>query len=420
MRIGCISTRLAGTDGVSLEAAKLTTVLHRMGHQVFYCAGELDADGPPGELIPEMHFSVPEARWIHDHAFGTTLTHPDLQRRIEALAGFLRTALGDFLTEYGIDLIIPQNALTIPMHIPLGVALADLIEATGIPAIAHHHDFYWERERFLTNCVLGILDRAFPPDLPTMRHAVINSLAQAELKRRRGIDAIVLPNVFDFDAPVPGVDDFNADLRQAIGLAADDLFILQPTRVVPRKGIESSLELVSRLKMPNAKLVITHAAGDEGLDYLHALMGRAQEMGVDLRYVADHFAPSREVAPDGRKTYALWDAYVQADLVTYPSFIEGFGNALVETIYFKLPALINRYPVYAADIGPLGFDFVEINGTITTEAVNQVRDLLIDLQRRQQMVEHNFQLGQEHFSYQVLEMKMRPLLQQFREAKTTH
>lgn len=419
MRIGCISTRLAGTDGVSLETAKLTTVLHRMGHQVFYCAGELDAESPPGELIPEMHFSTPEARWIHDHAFGTTVAHPALQRRIEALAGFLRKALGDFITEYRIDLIVPENALTIPMHIPLGVALADLIEVTGIPTIAHHHDFFWERERFLTNCILEILDRAFPPDLPSIRHAVINSRAQTELKQRRGIEAIVLPNVFDFDAPVPGVDDFNADLRQAIGLAADDLFILQPTRVVPRKGIELSLELVSRLRMPNAKLVITHAAGDEGLDYLHALMSRAQEMGVDLRYVADRFAPSREVAPDGRKTYALWDAYVHADLVTYPSFIEGFGNALVETIYFKLPALVNRYPVYATDIGPLGFDFVEIDRTITAEAVDQLRDLFVDPQRRQRMVEHNFQLGGQHFSYRMLKAKLHPLLQQFAEARTT-
>jgi glycosyltransferase involved in cell wall biosynthesis len=419
MRIGCISTRLAGTDGVSLEATKLTTVLRGMGHQVFYCAGELDADGPPGELIPEMHFSAPEARWIHDHAFGTTFPHPDLQHRIEALAGFLHKALSDFIAEYEIDLIIPQNALTIPMHIPLGVALADLIEATSIPTIAHHHDFYWERERFLTNCICDILDRAFPPNLPTIRHMVINSLAQAELKRRRGIDAIVLPNVFDFDAPIPGMDDFNADLRQAIGLATEDLLILQPTRVVPRKGIELSLELVSRLRMPNAKLVITHAAGDEGLDYLYALMSRAQDMGVDLHYVADRFAPSREVAPDGRKTYALWDAYVHADLVTYPSFIEGFGNALIETIYFKLPALVNRYPVYAADIGPLGFDFVEIDGAITAEAVDQVRALLVDLQRRQQVVEHNFQLGGRHFSYQMLEMKLQPLLQQFTEARTT-
>lgn len=410
MNVGFVSTRLAGTDGVSLETAKLATVLRRMGHRVFYCAGELDEEGPLGELVPEMHFAAPEARWIYDHAFGVTQPHPDLQHRIEVLASYLCEALGDFVARYEIDLIISQNALTIPMHIPLGVALADFISETGILTITHHHDFYWERERFLTNCIPEILEIAFPPDLPSIRHAVINSLAQAELKRRRGIEAVILPNVFDFDVPLPGIDDYNADLRQAIGLAADDLFILQPTRVVPRKGIEFSIELVGRLGISNSKLVITHHAGDEGMDYLHTLRHQAEEMGVDLRYVADCFAPTRGVMPDGRKIYALWDAYIHADLVTYASFIEGFGNALVETVFFRLPALVNRYPVYAADIGPLGFDFVEIDGAVTESAVDQIREVLENPERRHRMVKRNFELGRQHFSYQVLETKLRALL----------
>ena len=70
MNIGFISTRLAGTDGVSLETAKLATILRRLGHNVFYCAGEFDPGGPQGLLVPEMHFNHPEAQWIHDHSFG--------------------------------------------------------------------------------------------------------------------------------------------------------------------------------------------------------------------------------------------------------------------------------------------------------------------------------------------------------------
>ena len=41
MRIGFISTRLNGTDGVSLEVEKWAVVLRRLGHDVFYCAGEI-------------------------------------------------------------------------------------------------------------------------------------------------------------------------------------------------------------------------------------------------------------------------------------------------------------------------------------------------------------------------------------------
>ena len=250
-----------------------------------------------------------------------------------------------------------------------------------------------------------------------MKHVVINSLAQRDLKARRGIDSVVVPNVFDFATPAPGIDDFNADFRQAIGLAPGDLLFLQPTRVVPRKGIELAIELVSKMqdargKMQGAgcKLVITHEAGDEGLDYLHQLQARAAAAGVDLRYVADRMAPQRGIRPGGGKIYSLWDAYIHADFVTYPSLYEGFGNALIEAVYFRKPVLVNRYPVYAADIGPLGFEFVEIDGRITDETVAQVRALLADPCRREAMAERNYRLGQEHFSFERLEELLQELL----------
>ena len=41
-RIGFVSTRFAGTDGVSLEAAKWSAVLEGDGHECFWYAGELD------------------------------------------------------------------------------------------------------------------------------------------------------------------------------------------------------------------------------------------------------------------------------------------------------------------------------------------------------------------------------------------
>jgi len=195
-----------------------------------------------------------------------------------------------------------------------------------------------------------------------------------------------------------------------IELMPDDRLILQPTRVVPRKGIELAVETVRRLGDPGCKLVITHHAGDEGMGYLYQLQHTAKRAGVDLRYVADEFDAARRVAPDGAKTYSLADAYVHADFVTYPSLIEGFGNALLETIYFRLPALVNRYPVYTADIGPMGFDFVEIEGEVTDEAVARVRRLLDDAEERQAMVERNFALALEHFSYSVAGARLQEIM----------
>ncbi len=414
MNIGFISTRLAGTDGVSLETAKLATILERMGHTIYYCAGELEPDGPPGLLVPEMHFTHPEAKAIHDAAFiGPAST--DLRDRVTTMAAGLKTHITNFVSQYALDVLFPQNALAIPMHIPLGVALTDYIAETDIPTLAHHHDFYWERQRFANCAIPDILERAFPPDLPSIRHLVINSLARDALETRKGITATLLPNIFDFATPPPTPDDFVSDIRPALGLAPDDRVILQPTRVVPRKGIELAITLLQRLDDPRNKLLITHHAGDEGLGYLHQLMAQAEKANVDLRYVAEQFAPARDVAADGTKTYSLWDAYPQADFVTYPSYVEGFGNAFVEAIYFSRPLLVNRYPVYEADIGPLGFRCVEIDGSITDTAVSDVQRLLDNPDLRAEVTAHNYAVAQKHFSYEAVMPTLEKLIKGSRE-----
>ncbi len=402
MRIGFISTRLAGTDGVSLETAKMAAVLEQMEHEIFYCAGELDS-GERRFLVPELHFIDETAVKLGDRAFNRRgAEDAKVLGDIGERAKQLKEPIRQFLDKSQIEFLIIQNAFAIPMQLPLAQALTEILAETGLPALAHNHDFYWERERFANNCIPEFLDTYFPPDLPNLKHAVINSQAQRDLQARRGIGSILIPNVFDFATPAPGIDDYNADFREAIGLEPEDWLILQPTRVIPRKGIELAIELLARLNDKRAKLVITHHAGDEGLGYLRQLEALAEEKGVDLRYVADQIDDARRTTDDGRKIYALWDTYPHADFVMYPSLYEGFGNALIETIYFRKPALVNRYSVYAEDIAPLGFQFVEIDGTVTDEAVTAVRHHLLRPQKTTPIVERNYQLGQQHFSYQTL------------------
>jgi len=57
--IGFISTRLAGCDGVSLEAAKWARILEDNGHQCFYMAGELQKMGQNLLLVKEAYFKHP-------------------------------------------------------------------------------------------------------------------------------------------------------------------------------------------------------------------------------------------------------------------------------------------------------------------------------------------------------------------------
>jgi glycosyltransferase involved in cell wall biosynthesis len=408
--IGFVSTRFAGQDGVSLESAKWAEVLWEDRHVSFWYSGQSDRNPDISHVVPEAFFGFSENQWINERIWKGERRNRFVTERIRALADYLKGTLYRFVEKFDIDLLIPQNCLAIPMHIPLGIALTEFLSETRMPAIAHHHDFYWERTRFSVNCIPEYLDMSFPPKLSNMRDVVINQEAQEQLALRKGSASLVIPNVFDFEnAPQP-VDDYSSDVRQELGLSDDDFFILQPTRVVPRKGIEQAIKLVSLLKDSRCKLIISHEAGDEGYEYLGMLEQLAKEEGVDMRVVADRVGEVRHRDSEGRKVYTLWDLYHHADFVTYPSTYEGFGNALLEAIYFRKPVLINRYSIFVRDIEPKGFRLLTIDGFVTPTIARAVRQILNDRELGKEIVDHNYEVARQFYSYSAIRSNLRAFI----------
>jgi glycosyltransferase involved in cell wall biosynthesis len=405
-RIGFISTRFQGTDGVTLEARKWAQILQGLGHSCYWMAGLIDAPPAVSHPAPLAYFGHPEVAAVQSRLFGVAVRTRAVTNAIHSLKERLKDDLYRFVEKFGLEVLIPENILSIPMHVPLGLAMTELIAETPLPVIAHHHDFAWERERFTLNAVNDYLQAAFPPLLYGMEHVVINSMAQKELARRLGIPSQIIPNVLDFETPPPGLDDYNRDLRAEIGLRDDDYLILQPTRVVARKGIEHAIELVRRLREPRAKLVLSHPAGDEGDAYMTMLMDRIADAGIDVRFIADRVGENRSVNADGRKVYTLFDVYPHADLVTYPSHYEGFGNAFLEAIYFGKPVVVNTYAVYARDIDPLGFKTIEMTQLVSREVVEATREILGNARLREEWAKTNYALGLQHFSYAVARRKL--------------
>lgn len=405
-RIGFISTRFQGTDGVTLEARKWAFILQSMGHQCFWMAGLLDSLPEISHSVPLAYFNHPRIAALQARLFGVATRPRAVTDEIHTLKEQLKDEIYRFIDRFKVEVIIPQNILAIPMHIPLGVALTEVMAETGIPTIAHHHDFAWERERFIVSSVNDYLRAAFPGAMPAVQHVVINSMAQKELARRCSLSSSIIPNILDFETPPPPIDDYNADLRAEIGLRQDDILILQPTRVVARKGIEHAIELTRRLNDPRAKLVISHPAGDEGSAYLQMLRDRIEDARIDVRFISDRVGETRGTLPDGRKIYTLFDIYPHADLVTYPSHYEGFGNAFLEAIYFGKPVLVNTYAVYARDIDPLGFKTIEMSQVVTRELVEQTREILSNQTLRNDWAKTNFNLGLKYFSYSVARRKL--------------
>jgi glycosyltransferase involved in cell wall biosynthesis len=189
--------------------------------------------------------------------------------------------------------------------------------------------------------------------------------------------------------------------------------VLQPTRVVPRKWIERAVELVSLLGLSNPRLVVSHEAGDEGGLYAKRVLEYAQRLDVGVIYMGEKVGSSRCFKANSDKKYTIDDVYQSADLVTYPSGYEGFGNAFVESIYFKRPIVVNRYSIFVEDIEPCGFDVIPFEGFVTKEIGDRIMQFL-EPENVRTTVDKNYELGQKYFSYEVLEQKLLPIIESFR------
>lgn len=399
-RIGFVSTRLAGTDGVSLEAEKWANIITELGYECFFFAGESDWPEDHTHLVAEAHFQHPEILSLQEELFGGYTRSPQTSRRVEAMKWHLKEHLRRFVDEFQLDLLIAENALSLPVNVPLGLALTEFIAETKMPVIGHHHDFWWERKRFVGGAV-DYLRGAFPPVLPSIHHVVINSFGGAQLALRTGASSVLIPNVMDFDVPPPGPDEHTAALRPTLGIGRDEYLLLQPTRIVPRKRIQLAIELLRRLELPGV-LVISHSAGDEGTTYEEYLRGFARLMGVRVIFAQDQFGDRREGLPGGRRVFSLADAYHEADLVTYPSTVEGFGNAFLEAIYYRRPIVMSTYEIFETDIEPKGFRVIEFGDFIEDETVRLARAILLEPSAAAEMVAHNYEVARHHYSYGVL------------------
>ncbi len=410
-RIGFVSTRFSGTDGVSLETEKWAAVLKWMGHECFYFSGESDRPQESSVVVPEAHFQHPDIEAINRDLFDDISRSSKTSGLIQAIRFHLKQHLYQFLRTFDINLLVIENAFALPMNVPLGLALSELIAETNIPTIAHHHDFAWERNRFAVNAAGDYLRSSFPPILPSIHHIVINSFAAQQLALRTGARSLLIPNVMDFDNPPPPPDEYTLDLRESLGIGPEQHFLLQPTRIVPRKRIELAIELTRRVDSDSV-LVITHQSGDEGSAYEQRVREYANLLGIRVIFGSETVNHHRGETDDGRKIYSLADTYQQADLVTYPSTIEGFGNAFLETLYYSRPLVISNYAIFKTDIQPKGFHVIGFDDFIEDETVQKAIEILENPAIGEEMAEHNYQIARRHYSYRILETSLATILNQ--------
>ena len=157
-------------------------------------------------------------------------------------------------------------------------------------------------------------------------------------------------------------------------------------------------------------------AEDEKYDYLFKLKTKAFDQRVNTKFISGQIKAHRTFR-QGVKTYSLWDTYVYADLVIYPSLWEGWGNQFIESVFAKKPIVIFEYPVFKKDIKKEGYKVISLGSNLTDKDENGLQKIPqnnIDKAVKQSInwllnnnlnkkLEHNFKIGKKYHDYKILE-----------------
>ena len=315
-------------------AATWGRALRDLGFAVRTVAG----DGPVDVTVPGLAIDAPTAPSVDE----------------------LRAAL------IGVDLVVVENLLSIPLNLGASRALTTVLK--GRPAILHHHDPSWQRERFAHITEL-------PPRDDAWRHVAINDLTRHQMAQR-GLDAVTIYNAFDVHEPMGD----RAATRAAFDIAPDERLVIHPVRAIARKNIPKAVALA------------------EALDATYWLLGPAEENYDDELERIVSRARTRVIhrtSPDRAGFYAA------SDIVAFPSTWEGFGNPPIEAAIFRRPVAVGDYPV-AGELRALGFRWFEPDDVGGLDKWFAAPD--------EPLLDHNQRLARRHFSYESMRAKLGSLL----------
>ena len=83
-RIGFISTRFHGTDGVTLESRKWAQILTGMGHTCYWMGGLLDTAREISHEVALAYFRHPEVARLQDRLYGVHVRSRAITNEIQS------------------------------------------------------------------------------------------------------------------------------------------------------------------------------------------------------------------------------------------------------------------------------------------------------------------------------------------------
>lgn len=410
MKIAIAHFRIGLTDGVSLQIEERVNILRKLGHEIVFIAG---SNSPTVDLrIP--HF---------DYKDNPEINAPD---KLKVNTEEIGKSLEQYWEKEKFTHIFIHNLFSLPVCIPASVAFYDFLKNhPSVKGVAVHHDFWWDPPRInkfkiKSSKLKVIFAKYLPPLLPNLLHTVISKWEQRELETRMNIDSEVITDTFDFEQPAWLKNDNNKNFIKDAGLSGKEMKILLASRIRPRKGIEIGIEFVANLanllhqdqpERKNTVLLLPNDYFAPENEYVEKLKYLARQFKVEIRWIQDLVGSEAEKSK-GDKKYSLWDCYVFADAVVYPSLWEGFGNQFLEAVFAKKPVVVFEYPVFKTDIAIAGFKVISLGDKselnekglavvqpkFLLNAAKDLLDLTHDPEKLIKITETNYQIGRKKFN----------------------
>jgi hypothetical protein len=469
INVGIIHSLIGKNDGVSIVIDQtVNAMVQDLGialGNIFFLAAHSS---------PRFNAETNDIFWhkndLHKQIVGHFCDEPSdgLDELIHSKATEAKCIIANWVKKHNIDLLIAHNT-SHPYNFITAVGLGYYIEELrdqGIiwpKVMVWWHDSYFERPQFATPNKVIQKYLKYLPGTEVDGLAFINS-TQPEIAKKLFLTlnyfrtekffderAVVIPNTSSIDwdwkkqdwnsnrLVSPPIDNYNESFLNDIGLVCeiqkrgftlgDTVLLLQHTRIVPRKKIETAIDFAFELEKKYEKekkrkcvtLIVSGHSGDEQANYKNFLkeyynqkLAENKNSKVVLIFGENCILSHRDIIVD-KKYYSFYEIpsviASYGGIGTYFSEIEGFGNNLLEMISFGLPVVINKYDVYKFDIEQLGFTLPSIeNGILTESIVDEGYRLLNDFFYRNETVKHNLQVLHIKLDHRIIAEKLKPLI----------
>lgn len=360
-----------GKDGVALQSQELHQILRQSNWMIYECCSDLP-EKKEGLFLSQLSYQNQKAIYLKSKIF-SSIPLKDKDKIFSLLnkeSLRIRNKIENYLRKNKIKTVHLHNFFSLPYHPAVTLGFWFLVkENPDILFISQNHDLIEEgREEIFPSpsCLQlkQLMEKIILPKFPNLVHTVLTKNTAFRLKRTKKIDALVIPDGFDFEMKPNKIKDF----YKKTGLNKSDLLVGVSTRIVPRKAIEFAIQLTAtlnrkrkllegkiigprRIKFDHQSKILLLLVQEEDKDgYYQSLVKLAQNLNVKMVNIGKKVISGFTRGPK----LPFYDVYPYFDVFCYPTTQEGFGNQLLEGIVLarNLVPVVFEYPVYKQTISP--------------------------------------------------------------------